>query len=164
MAYCSAQAGVELEVEALRGELARGLPEYMVPGRIVVLDALPLSANGKVDRKALPAPGAGAQRAFEAARGETELAIARIWTELLGLDRAGRFDHFFELGGHSLMAMQLAARVQSSLQAELSVRDIFQFPVLADLARHVEQIRPQRPVTEALSRLDAFIDDMETAG
>ncbi|WCM94335.1 amino acid adenylation domain-containing protein [Acidovorax sp. NCPPB 2350] len=164
VAYCSAQAGVELEVEGLRGELARGLPEYMVPGRIVVLDALPLSANGKVDRKALPAPGAGAQRAFEAARGETELAIARIWTELLGLDRAGRADHFFELGGHSLMAMQLAARVQSSLQAELSVRDIFQFPVLADLARHVEQIRPQRPVTEALSRLDAFIDDMETAG
>ncbi len=164
VAYCSPHAGAALDGEALRARLAAELPEAMVPSQIAVLPALPLNANGKVDRKALPSlqPASGA--AYTAPQGEVEEALARMWCELLALPRAGRTDHFFAQGGHSLMAMQLVARVRSGLQAEIAVRDVFLHPVLADLARCVEAARPQRPVADALSRLDAFLDDMEIAG
>ncbi|MDA8522144.1 amino acid adenylation domain-containing protein [Acidovorax sp. NCPPB 4044] len=162
-AYCSAHAGAVLDVAALRERLAGDLPDAMVPAQIVVLGTLPLNANGKVDRKALPALRPAEPAVHVPAQGAVEAALAGMWCELLGLPRVGRTDHFFELGGHSLMAMQLVARVQAGLQAELSVRDVFLHPVLASLARRVDEILPKRPVADALSRLDAFIDDMETA-
>ncbi|AVS89489.1 non-ribosomal peptide synthetase [Paracidovorax avenae] len=164
VAYCSPQADAVLDGEALRALLAAELPEAMVPSQIAVLPALPLNANGKVDRKALPSLQPASTAAYTAPQGEVEEALARMWCELLALPRAGRADHFFAQGGHSLMAMQLVARVRSGLQAEISVRDVFLHPVLADLAQCVEAARPQRPVADALSRLDAFLDDMEMAG
>ncbi|WP_046060479.1 non-ribosomal peptide synthetase [Paracidovorax citrulli] len=164
VAYCSPHAGATLDGEALRARLAAELPEAMVPSQIAVLPALPLNANGKVDRKALPSLQPASAATYTAPQGEVEEALARMWCELLALPRAGRTDHFFAQGGHSLMAMQLVARVRSGLQAEISVRDVFLHPVLADLARCVEAARPQRPVADALSRLDAFLDDMEIAG
>ncbi|MDT0137331.1 amino acid adenylation domain-containing protein [Acidovorax sp. PRC11] len=163
-AYCSPHAGADLGGDALRARLAGELPEAMVPVRIAVLPTLPLSPNGKVDRKALPALQPDAEAAYVAPQGAVEEALARMWCELLVLPRAGRADHFFALGGHSLMAMQLVARVRAGLQAEISVRDVFLHPVLADLARCVDAACPQRPVADALSRLDAFLDDMEMAG
>ncbi|ATQ77349.1 non-ribosomal peptide synthetase [Massilia violaceinigra] len=122
--------------QALRAALARELPDYMVPAACVVLDALPLSANGKLDRKALPAPegAAFAQRAYAAPKGETEAALARIWVDLLRLERVGRHDHFFELGGHSLLVMQLIARIRQTWDVDVPLMDVFANPTLCALA------------------------------
>ncbi|MBH5403202.1 AMP-binding protein, partial [Bradyrhizobium sp. CNPSo 4010] len=120
---------------ALRAHLSAHLPEYMVPSAFVRLAALPLTVNGKLDRKALPAPDdeAYAHRAYEAPQGEIETALAEIWAELLGVERVGRHDDFFALGGHSLLAVQLIERLRRrSLGGE--VRTLFARPVLADLA------------------------------
>ncbi len=108
-------AGQIPAIEALRAHLLAQLPEHMVPAAYVHLDALPLSPNGKLDRKALPAPGQESviTRGYEAPVGETEIALARLWAELLNVERVGRHDHFFELGGHSLLAVSLVGPVAS---------------------------------------------------
>jgi amino acid adenylation domain-containing protein len=125
----------EVAPEVLRQHLAAHLPQYMVPAAYVALDALPLTPNGKLDRKALPAPEADAfgARAYEAPQGEIETTLARIWSELLGIERVGRHDNFFALGGHSLLAVRLIERLrQHGLQLE--VRALFTSPTVAGLA------------------------------
>ncbi|MBT1159495.1 AMP-binding protein [Aminobacter anthyllidis] len=128
---------------ALRAHLASLLPHYMVPSAFVRLAALPLTVNGKLDRKALPAPDdeAYARTAYEAPQGAVETALAGIWAELLGVERVGRHDNFFELGGHSLLAVQLLSRA-SDLGLNFSAADAFQAPVLKDLASKVH-LEPQ---------------------
>ena len=140
--YAAAEA---LEVETLRAHLLENLPEYMVPAAFVHLDAIPLTNNGKVDRKALPAPegDAFATRGYEAPVGETEEALASIWTEVLGVERVGRKDHFFEMGGHSLRAVQVVARVRQVLGAEVALADVFTYPVLEALAGRIEGSLPE---------------------
>jgi len=126
--------GAELAA-TLRAHVGAHLPDYMMPAAFVRLAALPLTVNGKLDRKALPAPDdeAYAHSAYEPPQGEIEAALAQIWAELLGVERVGRHDHFFELGGHSLLAVQLLERLRRrSLGVE--VRTLFAKPVLADLA------------------------------
>ncbi|MDH6168358.1 amino acid adenylation domain-containing protein [Variovorax boronicumulans] len=162
VAYLSAQPGKEIDSAQVRARLGRALPEYMVPGAIVALQALPLNANGKVDRKALPEPGFGSERAYAAPEGDAEEALARIWCEVLGVARVGRNDHFFELGGHSLMSMQVMARVQGAMHVDLAVRDIFQNPVLMDMARLIAEAGARKPHADALSDIDSFIDSLET--
>jgi amino acid adenylation domain-containing protein len=132
--------GEALESEALRAHLAEQLPEYMVPAAFVRLERLPLNPNGKLDRKALPAPDAGAfaARAWEAPLGETEEALAKIWAELLGIERIGRRDDFFALGGHSLLAVRVVSRVRQALGVEVGISDLFVRPVLADFARGLQ--------------------------
>ncbi|HEV3051303.1 MAG TPA: amino acid adenylation domain-containing protein, partial [Longimicrobium sp.] len=124
-----------VEADELREHLHRELPEYMLPAAFVVLQALPLTANGKLDRKALPAPegDAYARRSYEAPLGEVETALAEIWAEVLGVDRVGRWDHFFELGGHSLLAIRLIERMRRA-GLHTDVRALFTTPVLAELA------------------------------
>jgi acyl-coenzyme A synthetase/AMP-(fatty) acid ligase/aryl carrier-like protein len=127
--------GAALAVEVLREALLARLPDYMVPPLYVHLEALPLSPNGKLDRQALPLPGAEAlpTRAYAAPEGETEILLARLWAELLGVERVGRHDNFFELGGHSLLAVSLTARLrQEGLEAD--VRALFEQPTLAGYA------------------------------
>jgi amino acid adenylation domain-containing protein len=131
-------SGEPVEVEALRRHLGERLPEYMVPAAYVHLDALPLTANGKLDRRALPAPEgeAFARRGHEAPVGEVEESLAEIWSELLGVDEVGRWDHFFQLGGHSLLAVRLVERMRRrGLHAEVGA--LFTTPVLAELAAAV---------------------------
>uniref|UniRef100_UPI0006D8AD5A non-ribosomal peptide synthetase n=1 Tax=Pseudomonas mediterranea TaxID=183795 RepID=UPI0006D8AD5A len=126
------------DIEALRGHLQTQLPEYMVPVAYVRLDAMPLTPNGKLDRKALPAPDLDSviSRGYEAPQGEAETALAQIWQDLLGLQQVGRHDHFFELGGHSLLAVSLIERMrQAGLSAD--VRVLFSQPTLAALAAAV---------------------------
>ncbi|MBD2816409.1 amino acid adenylation domain-containing protein, partial [Xenorhabdus sp. Flor] len=110
---------------------------YMLPSAFVILETFPLTSNGKLDRRALPAPDASAvvTREYAAPIGEIETLLAQCWQELLGLERVGRYDHFFELGGHSLLAVQLVARVRQVLARELPIRQLFAHPQLAELAQ-----------------------------
>ncbi len=138
VAYVIGAAGVELDAAQLREQLRQSLAEYMLPSAFVSLESFPLTANGKLDRKALPAPdrSAVASRGYEAPEGDTEIAIARIWQDLLQLDQVGRHDHFFELGGHSLLAVKLIERMrQVNLSAD--VRVLFGQPTLSALAAAV---------------------------
>ncbi|CAI2514219.1 Tyrocidine synthase III [Serratia ficaria] len=149
-------------MDADRGALAAGLrqhlqarlPDYMVPVAYVWLEALPLTGNGKLDKRALPAPqiGACAREAYVAPQGETETLLAGIWRELLGVERVGRYDSFFELGGHSLMAVRLANRVQQAGWL-LPLRALFAEPVLHLLAQALEAAPTQAlPPIEATAR------------
>ncbi|HET9379948.1 MAG TPA: amino acid adenylation domain-containing protein [Streptomyces sp.] len=121
---------------AVRAHAADALPAPMVPATYTVLDALPLTANRKVDRAALPAPDATAvaHPAYEPPRTHAEREIAQVWCDVLGIDRAGVHDDFFALGGHSLLASRVAARLRARLGIDLPVRTVFRHPVLADLA------------------------------
>ncbi len=127
--------GVRSDNEVLRAHLLHSLPEFMVPAVFVHLDALPLSPNGKLDRKALPAPGADAltARAYEAPQGDTEITLASLWAELLNVERVGRHDHFFELGGHSLLAVSLMGHLRR-LGLSADVKVLFGQPTLCAFA------------------------------
>ena len=133
--------GVHSEIEQLRAHLLQQLPDFMVPALFVHLDALPLSPNGKLDRKALPAPGMDALvvREYQAPQGDTEILLARLWSELLNVERVGREDNFFELGGHSLLAVSLIGRLrQEGMEAD--VRALFEQPTLAGYAALTERM------------------------
>ncbi|TWE07133.1 arthrofactin-type cyclic lipopeptide synthetase C [Pseudomonas sp. AG1028] len=144
-----------LSASGLRSALLARLPGYMVPSAFVHLESWPLTANGKVDRCALPAPDREAlpERAFEAPQGELESTLAAIWCELLQLERVGRHDDFFELGGHSLLAMRLVAQVGQRLQRVLSLADLFADGSLAAVAQCLEGATPDHlPAIEAAPR------------
>lgn len=135
VAYITSRAAEPPAVDDLRGALKAVLPDYMVPSALVLLPEFPLTPNGKVDRRALPAPGldAYARRRYEAPQGEREEVLAGIWQELLGLARVGRLDNFFELGGHSLLTVQMLEKLASAgLSAE--VARLFESATLADMA------------------------------
>ncbi|RST47232.1 condensation domain-containing protein, partial [Variovorax sp. MHTC-1] len=131
--YVSRAAGQAVDGAQIRAALAEALPEYMVPALIMVLDALPQNANGKIERKALPQPGFEGVEAFEAPQGAVEERLAVIWVELLGAPRIGRRDNFFALGGHSLLAIQLLERMRREGWT-VEVRTLFKHPQLAALA------------------------------
>nr|WP_304622151.1 non-ribosomal peptide synthetase [Pantoea sp. Tr-811] len=132
--------GEPQSTQTLRTALLAHLPEFMVPALFIHLEALPLSPNGKLDRKALPQPEAIEERPYEAPQGETEILLAALWCELLNLERVGRHDNFFELGGHSLAAIRLLDKLtKANLPAALN--DVFQQPSLAAFARHLDASR-----------------------
>ena len=125
----------------LREHLRARLPEHMVPSAFVLLDALPLNANGKVDRRALPAPEYAAGADFAEPRTPTEELLAGIFAEVLGVERVGLHDEFFELGGHSLLATRVVSRIRQGLAIELPLRALFEHPTVAALAEQVEDAR-----------------------
>ena len=131
--------------EDLRQHLGQTLPEYMVPSVFVQLAAFPLTPNGKIDRKGLPAPASDRQdvaRAYRAPSGREEETLAEIWSQLLGRSPIGAHDHFFELGGHSLLATRLASKIREALGVALPLRAVFDAPILAALAERVRSARP----------------------
>ncbi|WP_143665057.1 non-ribosomal peptide synthetase, partial [Streptomyces cacaoi] len=129
--------GAGLDVEAVRVEVADVLPEYMVPSAFVVLDALPLTANGKVDRRALPEPEVGAGAEYVAPRTEAERLLCGIWAEVLGVERVGVHDDFFALGGDSISSLKAVSRIRVQLGADMSPRALFDAPTVAGLAERV---------------------------
>ncbi|MER5733146.1 amino acid adenylation domain-containing protein [Streptomyces sp. NPDC002138] len=145
--------------EELRAHLAASLPEHMLPAAFTSLTALPLTANGKVDRKALPAPAAERRMAtgteYEAPATVTEEVLAEVWEELLGVERVGVHDNFFALGGDSLLALRMASRINAVFGTELSPRSLFDRPTVAETAYAVEEI--------ILAELEAAADGAEAA-
>ncbi len=133
-------AGVHLDTANVRQYVRRQLPDYMVPGEFVILDCLPLTPNGKLDRKALLAPYSVAPAApvFVPPETPTEQALARLWEEILRVDRIGARDNFFESGGHSLLAMQLGRRIRDRFGVEFPLQDVLRRPQLRDLAAHID--------------------------
>ncbi|MFL6335978.1 MAG: amino acid adenylation domain-containing protein [Pyrinomonadaceae bacterium] len=140
VAYVVAEPGASDTAEALRRHLKEGLPDYMVPSVFVTLDALPLTPNGKVDRKALPPPeGVRGGGEHVAPRTPVEEVLCSIWAEVLGVERVSVNDNFFELGGHSLLATQVVSRIRQSLNPGLGLRELFEYPSVAELAERVGQ-------------------------
>jgi acyl carrier protein len=143
VAYVVAEAGREVQVAEVRAYLKEKLPDYMVPAAFVTLDAMPLSPNGKIDRRMLPSPDEaehGVAAIYVAPRTPLEESIAQAWQDALGVERVGAHDNFFELGGHSLLAMRIVSRLRDSLEIDLVLRDMFESPTVEQLAAVVEQI------------------------
>jgi hypothetical protein len=150
-------------VSSLRRQLGERLPDYMIPSLFVVLDALPLTANDKVDRRALPSPGThrpNLEQAFVAPRTAVEEALAEIWAEVLGLKPVGIHDNFFELGGHSLMATQVVSRASTVFRSKLALRNLFESPTIAGLAQAIVAHEPQPGLSERIAVLMKRIGSM----
>jgi len=132
--------------QAVQRYLSTKLPEYMVPAIWVELDSIPLTPNGKIDRKALPDPEiTNIITEYVAPRNETEAKLTAIWQELLGIEQAGIYDNFFELGGHSLLAMRVVSAIRRELNVELNIRDLFAHSTVALLSAHINS-QTQRSV------------------
>ncbi|GFN29878.1 non-ribosomal peptide synthetase [Paenibacillus xylaniclasticus] len=151
-AYVTGTSGVP-DIGAIRSYLAQQLPEYMVPGYWVVIDQLPLNANGKLDRKALPKPEQGVvgEVAFEEPANEIEAKLAAIWKQVLSRDRVGMLDRFFDIGGHSLKATAMASALHKQLDVEVPLKQIFKTPTIRELAQYIaeaerKKYRPIEPV------------------
>jgi natural product biosynthesis luciferase-like monooxygenase protein/amino acid adenylation domain-containing protein len=134
------RADPKAQVSSIKAALGELLPEYMVPSSFVFLEAFPLTPNGKVDRKALPAPSRSeVQAVFVAPRGLTQERVASVWAEVLGVDRVGAEDNFFDLGGHSLRATQVVARLRAALRIDLPLLALFEHPTVVALAADIER-------------------------
>lgn len=155
------------DVHELRQWLARSLPEYMIPSFFTRLDALPLTANGKVDVQALPLPEQRVSLISEPPAGEVEQLLAAIWLEVLGVPQVGAHDNFFELGGHSLKAAAMVYRIRREAAVEVTLRAVFEHPTIRQMGRHISLLarsskvetiaaavkRPYYPATPAQRRI-----------
>src|SRR5581483_4923557 len=144
VAYVVAEDAPTAFVDQWRAHLRTTLPEFMVPSAFVMMEAFPLSSNGKVNRRALPAPASGRpEQVYVAPSNETEERIASIWAEVLHVPQVGIHDDFFLLGGHSLRATQVISRLRQAFAMEVPLRAMFETPTVAGLAKRVQTIRDQ---------------------
>ncbi|BFV55961.1 hypothetical protein KCMC57_up10650 [Kitasatospora sp. CMC57] len=150
VAYVAADHPVD--PTALRAFVAARLPEHLVPSAVVVLDALPLTPTGKLDRRALPAPEHTPRETGRPPRTPQEAQLCDLFAEILGFDRAGIEDDFFELGGHSLLAARLIARIRSAAGVELTVRDLFEAPTVSRLAERIRGAHRARKGSYVMER------------
>ncbi|WP_175653605.1 non-ribosomal peptide synthetase [Pseudomonas sp. Marseille-P9899] len=165
-AYLVARGEVDADAlrEDLKTALKASLPDYMVPTHFVLLAAMPLTPNGKLDRKALPKPDTTqAQTAYVAPVTELEQQLAAIWAEVLKIERVGLNDSFFELGGHSLLAAQMIARIKKQLSVSLPLRTLFEKPLLSELAAEVAALTTTT-TDDDWDDMDQFMDSLEEVG
>ncbi|MFG2602144.1 amino acid adenylation domain-containing protein [Streptomyces sp. NPDC048514] len=161
VAYVVAAAGRAVDPAAVRERAAAALPEYMVPSAVVVMEALPLTANRKLDRRRLPAPDYSTAHG-RPPRTEQEKVLCALFAEVLGLDEVSVDDSFFDLGGHSLLATRLISRVRAVMNTEISVRTLFQAPTVAALSRQLhlapsgDALSPVLPLRSGGGRLPVF--------
>uniref|UniRef100_A0ACD5GZX8 Phosphopantetheine-binding protein n=1 Tax=Desertifilum tharense IPPAS B-1220 TaxID=1781255 RepID=A0ACD5GZX8_9CYAN len=147
IAYIVLKSEEPFQERELRSFLKTKLPLYMLPAAFVILDKLPLTANGKIDRKALPPPDLnliGEMAPTLTPTTSLESALKEIWMQLLGRKHIGIHDRFFELGGHSLLATQLISRIRDRFGVELPLRSIFETPTIAELAEKIESLSPSQ--------------------
>lgn len=169
---------LSISLSQLRQYMQEQLPVYMVPAHIIQLAEFPLTPNGKIDRKALPLPDLNvlSTEEYEAPVTEIECKLAELWTDILGVEPIGRQDHFFERGGHSLKAVVLISQIAQEIGIEISLRHIFEYPILQDQANYIEDARPALhisiprvedqlayPVSSAQKRL-LMIEDIADVG
>ena len=155
-----------MDIPELRRRAGVRLPDYMVPAAVVRLDKLPLTNNGKVDRRALPSPAGGAASAsgnYVAPSTPVEEKLAAIWAELLRVDQLGVQDNFFERGGHSLLGTRLMARVRRDFDLDVPLRVLFEQPTVAGMAEAIVQLQLQQNSPEDIDRLLAEIEGMSDA-
>jgi amino acid adenylation domain-containing protein len=148
----------ELDIGAVKSFLRKLLPDYMIPSYFIILDEMPYSPSGKVDKKQLPPPGkdrSSLRNVYVAPSNDIERELVEISAELLGVERVGVNDNFFELGGHSLLATQFISRVRESLEVELELRQLFETPTVAEIAKVIENTRSQ--ITDDRSRISELI-------
>lgn len=161
VAYVTPRHGNALDLDVLRAYVKSVLPEHMLPGAFVVLDRLPLTPSGKLARRSLPVPEQSAYSVqhYEPPEGEIEAAIARVWQELLHVDRVGRYDNFFELGGHSILAVKTLFKINELCGASIKVTDIYAGPTVKELGTRigVEAIRDERVDLLKEAVLDAAV-------
>jgi len=150
------QGGDGIDVEDVKRRTAGLLPEYMVPSAFVLLDAIPLTSNGKVDRKSLPAPQLCNDTATgRAPRTPREEVLCGLFAEILGLPSVTIDDHFFHLGGHSLLATRLVGRIRTVLAVEVSVATLFENPIVATLVEKLDGAKAARPTLRPMRRMGA---------
>src|ERR1700737_88168 len=152
VAYVVAGGDGALDAASLRGHVGQSLPDYMVPAAYVVMERLPLTSNGKLDRRALPAPQVAAPALRRSARTPQEEILCALFAEVLGLSAVGIEDNFFELGGHSLLATRLISRIRASLDVEIAIRSLFEAPTVAALASCLGEAHAARPALRARAR------------
>ena len=163
VAYVVLNEGAVVGTEELRGYLKGKLPDYMIPSAFVELDAWPLTANGKIDRRALPAADGSRDkenRQFVAPRSDTERMLAEIWSQVLGVAEISIHDNFFTLGGHSLLSTQVVTRIRSAFAVDLSIRQIFAAPILEDLATVIVRAQAEDVAAIELDEMRAALNDL----
>jgi hypothetical protein len=163
IAYVVAIPGSALSINELRKYLRHKLPEYMVPSVFVMLESLPLTANGKIDRRALPRPDQSRpelDQRFVAPRTPTEELLVEIWANILQVDKVGVHDNFFDLGGHSLLATQVMARACDALRTDLPLRALFEDPTVAGLAERFFEIQTRTVEKDKLTDLLGEIESL----
>ncbi len=158
IAYVTSNSSTQSPGDELREFLKTKLPDYMIPAAFVFLKTLPLTANGKIDRAALPAPGdlrPDLKKTFVAPQTTVEKELAAIWESLLKVKAVGVHDNFFDLGGHSLLATQVVSRMRQVFQTEIPLRSLFESPTVAALAETIE-----RATTDDTARLLAELEQL----
>ncbi|MCK5571382.1 MAG: non-ribosomal peptide synthetase, partial [Bacteroidetes bacterium] len=150
----------------LRSFAKEKLPAFMVPSSFLILDTLPMTPGGKVDRQALPAPTAermDLENSYVAPRNPVEQELADMWAQVLGVEKVGIHDNFFDLGGHSLLATQLVSRLRNAFHVEVPLKDLFDAPTVADIALIIAQDLAGggdgEEVAKMLSELEGLSDD-----
>ncbi|MDO9002537.1 MAG: AMP-binding protein, partial [Aquabacterium sp.] len=159
VAYLATDAG-EVGNDELLQVLRRRLPEYMLPSAMVCLDSLPKTANGKLDRKALPEPS-WSSRQFQSPQTRAEQVLTSIWQDLLGVAQVGVLDNFFELGGHSLLATRLVAQIRGELGVDMPLRTVFETDDLRQLAERIDQLGAALLSDEVLTGMGDLLDELE---
>jgi hypothetical protein len=166
IAYVVPQQRQDLDPGQLRAFLGQRLPVYMLPAAFVVLDKLPQTPNGKLDRRALPAPSQSQPRhdtRLVAPRTPIEAALAQMWAHLLGLEQMSIDENFFALGGHSLLAIRAMAHIRDAFQIDLPLRAIFEAPTIAAMAGAIVQQQAVQARPDALADLLAQVEELSEA-
>jgi acyl carrier protein len=161
VAYMVAEESSAPSAAELREYLRARLPEYMVPTAWVFVPGLPVTSNGKLDRRALPLPDPSEAADLVPPRTPTEMALAALWTEVLNAGAVGAGDHFFELGGHSLLGTQLLSRIGEEFSVQMPLRELFTFPTLAEMAERIEDLLLAGSKGEDVDEILDLLDDLD---
>jgi acyl carrier protein len=160
VAYVAPRAAGTVAAADLRSFLKQKLPDYMIPATFVIMDALPLTPSGKINRQGLPAADYAAEESFVAPRSPVEEGLAAIWAEVLGLERIGVRDDFFELGGHSLAVSQIISRIDERFNLQLPLKSLFDAPTVEEMAVLVAEFQAKKAGAENLESMLAELESL----